>query len=30
MTNIPQISENENDFMKSIISFVKKFKVINA
>ena len=30
MTNIPQINENENDFMKSIISFVKKYKVIDA
>lgn len=30
MNNIPQMTQNENDFMKSITSFVKKFKVINA
>ena len=30
MNNIPQITQNENDFMKSITTFVKKFKVINA
>ena len=30
MNNIPQITQNENDFMKSITSFVKKFKVISA
>ncbi|WP_291635154.1 hypothetical protein [Clostridium sp.] len=30
MTNIPQISENENAFIKSITNFVKKFKVITA
>jgi hypothetical protein len=30
MNNIPQTKENENDFMKSIINFVKQFKVISA
>ena len=30
MNNIPQITQNENDFIKSITSFVKKFKVISA
>lgn len=30
MNTIPQISENENAFIKSIASFVKKFKVITA
>jgi len=30
MNNIPQITQNENDFMKSIISFVKKFVTTQA
>jgi len=30
MNNIPQISTNENDFMKSTVNFVKKFKVMSA
>lgn len=30
MNNIPQNSQNENDFMKSIMIFVKQFKVISA
>ena len=30
MNNIPQNNQNENDFMKSILNFVKQFKVINA
>ena len=30
MNNIPQTNQNENDFMKSIVTFVKKFKVIKA
>jgi len=30
MNNIPQTNEKENEFMKSITSFNKQFKVINA
>lgn len=30
MNNIPQNNQNENEFMKSIVNFVKKFKVISA
>jgi hypothetical protein len=30
MNNIPQTNENKNDFMHSILNFVKKFKVISA
>ncbi|MBZ9632935.1 transposase [Clostridium sp. FP1] len=30
MNNIPQNSQNENDFMKSIMNFIKQFKVISA
>lgn len=30
MNNIPQNSQNENNFMKSIVNFVKQFKVMAA
>ncbi|KYH30428.1 hypothetical protein CLTEP_26800 [Clostridium tepidiprofundi DSM 19306] len=30
MNNIPQNNENENIFIKSILNFVKQFKVISA
>jgi hypothetical protein len=30
MNNIPQNNQNKNDFMKSIMNFVKQFKVISA
>ena len=30
MNNIPQITQNENDLMKFITTFIKKFKMING
>ena len=30
MNTIPQTNENKNNFMKSIVSFIKRFKVMAA